>query len=416
MLDAMDARRLRIITIVLAVACGLTVANLYYAQPLLGSIADTFGVSEGTTALVVTVTQLGYAVGLALLLPLGDLLENRALTSRLLLLTALSLAGLAFAPSFGVFVALAALVGITSVVAQILVPLAAHLAPAGQAGAFVGRVMSGLLLGILLARTVASLVAAQFGWQTVYVASAVLMVLVSIALARALPRRVPEEPTQYGSLLRSIVAIAREEPALRRRAATQALMFAAFTAFWTAIAFELTEHHGLSQAGVGIFALVGAAGALAAPIAGRIGDRGRGRIASGIALAVAAGALVLAATTASSLVLLAVAAVALDLAVQGHQVLSQQEIYALRPEARARVNTVFMSTIFVSGAIASALAGVLYDAGGWTAVALFAAALPVAGFVIWSRPARAQTSTAWPVGRAIASAPAEDSTRSMPAR
>jgi len=383
--DAMEPRRLRIITMVLAIACGLTVANLYYAQPLLAPIADTFGVSEGTSALVVTVTQLGYAVGLALLLPLGDLLENRALASRLLLLTAAALAGLAFAPSFGTFVALAALVGLTSVVAQILVPLAAHLAPAGQAGQFVGKVMSGLLLGILLARTVASLVAAQFGWQTVYVASAVLMVLVSVALARALPRRVPDEPTAYGTLLRSIVTIAREEPALRRRAATQALMFGAFTSFWTAIAFELTQHHGLSQAGIGVFALVGAAGALAAPIAGRIGDRGHGPLASGVALAVAAGALVLAATTASSLVLLAVAAVALDLAVQGHQVLSQQEIYALRPAARARINTAFMSTIFLAGAICSALSGVLYDAGGWTAVALFAAALPAVAFGIWAR-------------------------------
>jgi predicted MFS family arabinose efflux permease len=385
----MDARRLRIITIILAVACGLTVANLYYAQPLLGPIADTFGVSEGTSALVVTVTQLGYALGLALLLPLGDLLENRKLASRMLLLTALALAGLAFAPSFGTFVALAALVGVTSVVAQILVPLAAHFAPPGQAGSFVGRVMSGLLLGILLARTVASLIAAQFGWQTVYVASAVLMVLVSLALARSLPRREPTEPTSYRALLRSIVTIAREEPALRRRTATQALMFGAFTSFWTAIAFELSDHHGLSQAGIGLFALVGAAGALAAPVAGRIGDRGHGRIASGIALAVAAGALVLAATTASSLVALAVAAVALDLAVQGHQVLSQQEIYALRPAARARINTVFMSMIFVSGAISSALAGVLYDAGDWRAVALFAAALPAVGFLVWLRGATA---------------------------
>jgi predicted MFS family arabinose efflux permease len=383
--EPMDARRLRFLTIVLAVACGLTVANLYYAQPLLAPIADTFGVSEGTSALVVTVTQLGYAVGLALLLPLGDLLENRALASRLLLLTAAALAGLAFAPSFGTFVALAALVGLTSVVAQILIPLAAHLAPAGQAGAFVGKVMSGLLLGILLARTVSSLIAAQFGWQTVYVASAVLMLAVSLALSRALPRRVPTDPAPYGTLLRSIVTIAREEPALRRRTATQALMFGAFTSFWTAIAFELTDHHGLTQAGVGVFALVGAAGALAAPVAGRIGDRGHGALASGIALAVAAGALILAATTASSLVLLAVAAVALDLAVQGHQVLSQQEIYALRPAARARINTAFMSTIFLSGAVCSALSGVLYDAGGWTAVALFAAALPAVAFGIWAR-------------------------------
>jgi predicted MFS family arabinose efflux permease len=283
------------------------------------------------------------------------------------------------------FVALAALVGLTSVVAQILIPLAAHLAPAGQGGQFVGKVMSGLLLGILLARTVASLVAAQFGWQTVYIASAVLMVAVSIVLARALPRLVPTDPAPYGTLLRSIVTIAREEPALRRRTATQALMFGAFTSFWTAIAFELTDHHGLSQAGIGVFALVGATGALAAPIAGRLGDRGHGRLATGIAMGLAVGALVLAATTASSILLLAVAAIVLDLAVQGNHVLSQQEIYALRPAARARINTAFMSTIFLSGAICSALSGLLYDAGGWTAVALFAAALPATAFGLWTR-------------------------------
>lgn len=416
MSDAMDPRRLQIITIVLAIACGLTVANLYYAQPLLGPIAATFGISEGTSALVVAVPQLGYAVGLALLVPLSDLLENRALASRLLLLTAAALAGLAFAPGFGAFVALAALVGLTSVVVQILIPLAAHLAPAGHGGAVVGKVMSGLLLGILLARTVASLVAAQFGWQTVFVASAVLMLVVSVALTRVLPRRTPTEPATYGSLLRSIGTIAREEPVLRRRAVTQALMFSAFTSFWTAVAFELTQHHGLSQAGVGLFALVGAAGALIAPLAGRVGDRGHGTIASGIALAAAAGALVLAATTASSLFLLAVAAVALDLAVQGHQVLSQQEIYTLRPAARARVNTIFMGTVFIAGAIASALTGVLYDAGGWSAVALFAAALPAVGFVVWASGARARTRTACPVGSAIASSPTEASTRSIPAR
>jgi predicted MFS family arabinose efflux permease len=384
--STLSPRRLRIVGLVLAFACGLTVANLYYAQPLLGPIADTFGITQGAATTVVTVTQLGYAIGLALLLPLGDLLENRALASRTLIATAIALAAAALAPSFGVFLALAALTGLTSVVVQILVPLAAHLAPADQRGRFVGQVMSGLLLGILLARTVSSLVSAVLGWQAIFAFSAVAMLVVSVALVRVLPRRKPQRPGTYGELLRSVVTIARSEPVLRQRAVCQALMFASFTAFWTAISFELTDHHGFSQTEVGLFALVGAAGALAAPLAGRLGDRGYGRIGSGLALALGVAAMLLAALGSSSLVLLALAGILLDLAVQSHQVLSQRVVYGLRPDARARVNTVFMCSIFVAGAAASALTGWLHDVGGWSAVALVGAAFPAVALAVWALP------------------------------
>ncbi len=175
-------RALRRITVLMAVACGSAVANLYYAQPLLALIAGSFHVGEGLATVVVTVTQLGYALGLLLLLPLGDLVNNRPLTSRMMLGTAVALAVAAFSPVFPLFLVMAVLVGVTSVVAQILVPLAAHLAPEEQRGRVVGQVMSGLLLGILLARTVASLVAAEWGWRSIYVVSAVLMVLVAVCL------------------------------------------------------------------------------------------------------------------------------------------------------------------------------------------------------------------------------------------
>jgi predicted MFS family arabinose efflux permease len=375
---------LRLVMMVLAFACGATVANLYYPQPLLDEIASAFSVSESSAALVVTLTQLGYAAGLALLMPLGDLLENRSLAGRTLLFTAAALVAAASAPVFGVFLAAAVLIGITSVVAQILVPFAAHLAPEHLRGRFVGTVMTGLLLGILLARTVSSLVAGAWGWRTIYFVSAALMIVVAVAVRRILPRREPGRAVSYPRLLRSIVTLAREEPALRRRSACQALMFGAFSAFWTTVAFELVREHGLSQSGIGIFALVGAAGAAAAPIAGRLADHGYGQIASGAALALAVVSMVLADAGGRSLVLLAIAAVLLDLAVQGHQVLSQQEIYGLRADARARINTVFMTTIFVGGAIASAVAGALYGAVGWTGSSLFAAALPLVGLVIWS--------------------------------
>ncbi|WP_240669908.1 MFS transporter [Actinoplanes solisilvae] len=374
----------RSLIFVLAVACGLTVANLYYSQPLLDLIAGTFGVSQGAATIVVTLTQAGYAAGLLLLLPLGDLVENRKLTTRLLLGTASALLLAALAPTYTVFLVVAVLIGVTSVVAQILVPLAAHLAPPAQRGALVGQVMSGLILGILLARTVSSLVAELWGWRAIYFVSAALMVGLAVVLRRMLPERSPSHAAGYGSLLRSVATLAREEPALRRRALTQATMFGAFTAFWTAIGYELIDEHGFSQAQVGVFALIGAGGALAAPVAGKIADRGHGRLASGGALTLASLMAVTAAVGHRSVVVLAIAGVLLDFAVQSHQVMSQHEIYALRGDARARINTVFMTTVFAGGAVASALTGALHHRFGWTGACLLAAVLPALGLAVWA--------------------------------
>jgi predicted MFS family arabinose efflux permease len=372
-----------LITIVLAVACGATVANLYYAQPLLDEISSAFGVKQGAAALVVTLTQVGYALGMVALMPLGDLLENRALASRTLVGTSITLVVAGVAPSFGIFLAASVLVGMASVVAQILIPFAVHLAPEDQRGRFVGTVMTGLLLGILLARTLSSLVAAAWGWRTIYLVSAVLMIVLAVALMRLLPRRRPGNPVSYPRLMRSLGELIRSEPALRRRAVCQALMFGSFSCFWTSVAFELIRGHGLNQAEIGIFALVGAAGAAVAPIAGRLGDRGYGRVGSGAALALAIVAMIVAQVGANSLLVLAIAGILLDLAVQGHQVLSQQEIYSLRADASARINTVFVTTIFIGGAMASAASGALYDTSGWAGVTLLSAALPAVGLVIW---------------------------------
>lgn len=386
--SATDIRSLRTLTWILAAACGLAVANLYYCQPLLGEIADTFHVSSATASVVVTLTQLGYALGLIFLVPLGDLVENRALASRTLLVTAAALLLAGFAPDLSLFLAASVLIGVTSVVAQILVPLAAHLAPPEARGQLVGRVMSGLLLGILLARTVASEVSAVLGWRSIYFISAGLILATSVVLARTLPRHQPPDRPSYRSLLASLGELIRHEPALRRRAVCQASAFGAFSAFWTSVTFELIDSHGLSQTGIGVFALVGAAGALAAPVAGRLADRGLGSIASGVALLVCSTSMVLAAVAGGSgtprLLLLAASAVLLDLGVQGHQVLSQQEIYKLRDDARARLNTVFMGTIFTTGAIGSAVGGWLHSQYGWVAVMIFAATLPLLGFTVWA--------------------------------
>lgn len=388
----------RALVVLLAVACGATVANLYYGQPLLGEIAGAFGVGEGTAALVVTLTQLGYAAALLLVLPTGDLVENRSLVTRVLLGTAAALALAALAPSFWLFGLAAVLVGVTSVVAQILVPFAAHLAPEDARGRVVGQVMSGLLLGILLARTVASLVAEVLGWRAIYAISAVLMLVLAVVLRRVLPTRRPEHTSGYGSLLATVLEIARTEPVLRARALCQGAIFGAFTAYWTAISYELHDEHGLSQAGIGVFALVGAAGAAAAPLGGRLADGGRGRSASGLMLLLASLAVAAAGLGSAHLWVLALGGVLLDLAVQSHQVMAQQEIYALRPEARARINTVFMGTVFLSGAASSAVTGALHEAGGWAAVCWFGAALPLLGLAVWALRLRPGAGTATSVG------------------
>jgi predicted MFS family arabinose efflux permease len=381
--DEMPPARLGLVVGVLALACGLSVANIYYAQPLLSLLGRDFGAGSGTVALVVTLTQLGYAAGLLLLVPLGDLLENRRLATRVLVGTSLALALAAASPGLRVFLVASLVVGLTSVVAQLLVPLAAHLAPEGQRGTVVGQVMSGLLLGILLARTVSSLLAAALSWRAVYALSAVLMLVVSVVLHRVLPAWRPNPGTSYAGLLRSLPTLLREEPALRWRAAYQICMFGAFSAFWTAVSDELVTRHGLSQAGVGIFALVGAAGAAAAPVAGRLGDRGRTRATTGAATALGALSMVLAGLGERSLVLLAVAGVLLDLAVQGNQVIGQRVIYGLRPDARARINTIYMASFFVAGAASSAAAGQLWERTGWTGVSVLAAALPTLAFALW---------------------------------
>jgi predicted MFS family arabinose efflux permease len=378
-----DERRLRVITIVLAFACGASVANLYYAQPLLSLIGHSFGIGRGTATIIVTATQIGYAFGLALLLPLGDLLENQRLASRTLLMTAVALAVGVFAPDLWAFLLVSVLIGVTSVVAQILVPLMAHLAPPDSRGKYVGQVTSGLLLGIMLARSVASFAAAAWGWRSIYEISAVLMVLTSITLIKVLPTRQPQHTARYVSLLASTISLARTEPVLVRRALTQACLFGSFTAYWTAVAYELIGHHGLTQNGVAVFALIGAAGAATAPIAGRLGDAGHSVGARIVALLLAIAAMALAGFEASSLVLLALAGVLLDFAVQSHQVLSLRDIYALRDDARARINSVYMTSIFVGGAITSAITGALFDAWGWSGVTIFAAILPAAGALIW---------------------------------
>ncbi|MFE3167245.1 MFS transporter [Streptomyces sp. NPDC059224] len=367
-----------------AVASGMTVANLYYAQPLLSELRGVFHIGEATAGALITLTQVGYVIGMIFLVPLGDRLEKRSLITTLLAITTLALVAAGLATGFPMLLIASLISGATSVVAQILVPFAASLAPDHARGRIVGRVMSGLLTGILLSRTLSSLVSGTAGWRVVYLGSAVLMALLGVALRLALPRQAPTTSVPYHHVLRSTAALVRTHPALLRRGLYQAAMFGAFSAFWTTVSYVLTgPYFHYSAVGVGVFALVGAAGAAVAPLAGRWADHGLTRPMTGAALGLAALAFVIAGFGQHSVLLIALGAVALDAAVQTSLILGQHTVYQLDPLARARLNSAFIAIFFIGGALGSQFGSIAYRAGGWNAVSLFAAALPVLALLYW---------------------------------
>jgi len=380
-----DAPLSRRLVLVFAVACGLVVANVYYAQPLLETIARDFHAGSGAVGLVATLTQVGYAVGLALVVPLGDLLDRRRLIVTILCATTLALLAASAAPSVVALALVSLAIGGASVVAQILVPFAATLASDAERGRVVGTVMSGLLIGILLARTVAGLIGQVAGWRTVYGVAAALMVALIVVLWRELPRPQQHETTlTFGQLLGSLVPLIRKEPVLRRRAVYGALAFAAFSVFWTSVAFLLSRPpFGYSQAIIGLFGLVGVAGALSASVAGRLADRGHARAATGGFLIVTLAAFGLLALGARNVALLAAGVILLDLGVQGAQITNQSEIYRLRPEARSRLTTIYMTSYFVGGAVGSATSAVVFGLAGWSGVCLLGAGYIAAAVAFW---------------------------------
>ena len=370
----------------LAVACGATVANLYYAQPLLDTIARALDVSPGTAGLLVTATQAGYVTGLLFIVPLGDLLQRRRLVSVLLALDALALAVAAAAPGFGVLAAALAVVGITSVAAQVLVPFASALAAEEERGRVVGRVMSGLLLGILLARTVAGLVTEIGGWRLIYALAAGAMLVLAVVLRRALPVVSAPARIPYPRLLASVGTLIREEPALRRRMAIGFLSMASFSGLWTVIAFLLSgPEYGFGEATIGLISLFGLAGAAMASFAGRAADRGH--VVAGTRLA---GAAVLAgwgliALGESSLAALLAGIVILDLGIQATQILNQSVIFRLRPDARSRLNTAYMTCYFAGAVSGSAGASLAWERGGWGAVSTAGAVASALGLLLTVR-------------------------------
>jgi predicted MFS family arabinose efflux permease len=358
-----------------AAACGIAVANIYYSQPLVGLIAPALGLRAGLAGLVVALTQLGFGAGLLCLVPLSDVIENRRLVIWACGAVAIGLLGIALSGSAAPFMVSSFVVGVSAVATQILVPFASHLAPEASRGKVVGNVMSGLLAGIMLARPVSSYVAAVFGWRAVFYLSAGMMVALMLVLRHALPQRLPVSHLTYPQIMRSLCGVVARTPLLRRRAFYQGMMFAGFNLFWTGSPLLLASEFGLGHRGIALFTLAGAAGALSAPIAGRLADHGLTRPATGWALTTAALAFLIAieAGRMHSLPLLLLAALALDAAVQVCQVLSLRSIYMLAPEIRGRLNGLYMAFVFVCGAVGSALAAAVYVFCGWGALATLGA-------------------------------------------
>ena len=359
----------------LAAACGLTVANLYYNQPLLTQVQAEFGVGIETVGRVPMLTQLGYAGGMLLLTPLGDQVNRRTLIllSSFVVCGALLLAALA--PTFLVFELASLLIGLTAVGAQVIIPHVAHLTPDSRRGAAVGKVFTGLLLGILLARTFSGWVGGHFGWRPVFALSASLMFLLSLCYLRLLPGSEPTFRGSYPALLASIFRLVREERVLRHCAFIGACIFAAFSAPWATLIFLLAAPpFGLGPEAVGWFGLLGAAGALAANFTGRVADRRGPLYTSRLGLSVAGLSFLGLALAGSSLAALALGFFVMDAGVQSAHVSNQARFFRIRPDARSRLNTAYMFFYFVGGAFGSYAGSLAFKLAGWPGVCLFSAA------------------------------------------
>ena len=393
----MAAERLdRSLVAVMAVATGVAVASNYYAQPLLPVMREDLHMSSTVAGLVVTVAQIGYAAGLLLVLPLGDLVERRRLVVTLSGVSAVALVVLGLSPTSGVLLPAAFAVGALSVLAQVLVPFSASLAHDSERGRVVGLVMSGLLMGILLARTVAGALAQAGDWRVVYFVAAGLMVVQAVVLRVKLPSYREQTRHSYLTLLRSVGQLLREEPVLRLRSLYGFLSFGTFSVLWTTLAFLLHDRYDLSSFAIGLFGLVGAAGALAATTAGRLSDHGHERTSTGVGAGSLALSWLLLWAGRHHMSALIAGIVLLDIGVQGVHISNQGEIYRLRPDARSRLTAAYMFLYFTGGAIGSAVSAALYSRHGWSGVSLVGEVFGGASLLVWLTSWRRRTGSSVP--------------------
>ncbi|EOX7388721.1 MFS transporter [Enterobacter quasiroggenkampii] len=372
--------------LLMSVATGLAVASNYYAQPLLDTIARAFDLSASSAGFIVTAAQLGYAAGLLFLVPLGDMFERRMLIVSMTLLAAGGMLITASSQSLTMMIIGTALTGLFSVVAQILVPLAATLASPEKRGKVVGTIMSGLLLGILLARTVAGLLASLGGWRTVYWVASVLMVAMALALWRGLPKVKQENHLNYPQLLASVFSLFTQDKLLRTRALLGCFTFANFSILWTSMAFLLAAPpFNYSEGVIGLFGLAGAAGALGARPAGGLADKGKSHLTT------SAGLVLLLLSWAAiwyghvSVLALIVGILVLDLTVQGVHITNQTVIYRVKPEARNRLTAGYMTSYFIGGAAGSLISASAWQHAGWSGVCAIGAIVATLNLLVWWR-------------------------------
>ncbi|AJB83057.1 TPA: MFS transporter [Enterobacter hormaechei] len=372
--------------LLMSVATGLAVASNYYAQPLLDTIARAFDLSASSAGFIVTAAQLGYAAGLLFLVPLGDMFERRMLIVSMTLLAAGGMLITASSQSLTMMIIGTALTGLFSVVAQILVPLAATLASPEKRGKVVGTIMSGLLLGILLARTVAGLLASLGGWRTVYWVASVLMLIMALALWRGLPKVKQENHLNYPQLLASVFSLFTRDKLLRTRAILGCLTFANFSILWTSMAFLLAAPpFNYSEGVIGLFGLAGAAGALGARPAGGLADKGKSHMTT------SAGLVLLLLSWAAiwyghvSVLALIVGILVLDLTVQGVHITNQTVIYRVKPDARNRLTAGYMTSYFIGGAAGSLISASAWQHAGWTGVCAIGAIVAAINLLVWWR-------------------------------
>lgn len=383
------------LVLALAVATGATAANVYYAQPLIGPISQSFGLDISAAGLIVTMIQLGYIAGLFFLVPLGDLVENKRLILLMLGGLIFSLVAATLSERPGIFIACSLLLGLTATATQMIVPIAGHLAPERVRGKVVGTVVSGLLFGILLARPLSTLIGGAYGWRVMYDISAAIICVILVMLAIVLPKRNPQPGMSYPRLIGSLWHLLLTTKVLQRRAAYQACLFGAFTLFWTAGPLLLqAPPFSLGHLALSGVMLSGVAGAFVAPYIGHLADRGYTRAITGAAVGLVALAFVIVGLGgASSVAVFVAAGIALDAGAQASLVVGQRAIFGLSPDIRSRLNALFLALSFCGGVIGSALSGFAVAHGGVTSVAAIGFGFALIALVLFATEFRAPRTT-----------------------
>lgn len=362
----------KLLILIMAITCGLTVANLYYIQPLLGDMAKSFNVHEVSVGSAAMLTQIGYAVGMIFILPLGDIKERKNLITIMLLFSVISLFTMAFSQNIYMLIISSFAVGFTSIIPQLIIPLAAQLSNPNERGKIIGTVMSGLLIGILVSRTISGLIGNYFGWRVVYIVAAIMMIILTLVLRKVIPITNPVSEVRYFDLLKSLPKLIKDEPILREASLNGALMFASFSAFWTALTFLLeSSHYNMGSQAAGLLGLVGIVGALAAPLVGKLADKKGSRYVIGICIIIVSLSYILFLFLGFKMIGLIVGVILLDLGVQSSNISNQARVHSMNEEKRNRINTVYMVSFFLGGSLGSFLGSSAYSNFGWVGVCIF---------------------------------------------